>query len=82
MSHKTAEYRGIAIRYGYDITTDGYRANFVLSEEWRRRPGFQRAVTTNLPAAIAPGKNHADGGTEDEALARARAMIDSYLDGA
>ena len=79
MPPSTAEHRGIEIRYGYDISTDSYRANFVLSEEWRKRPGFQRNVTTNLPAAIAPGKNHADGDTEDEALARARSMIDSYL---
>lgn len=80
MSPSTTQHRGIEIRYGYDISTDSYRANFVLSEEWRRRSGFQRVITANLPAAIAPGKNHADGDTEDEALAQAQAMIDSYLD--
>lgn len=79
MLPSTTEHRGIEIRYGYDITTDSYRANFVLPEERRKRHGFQRAITTNLPVAIASGKNHAAGDTEDETLERARAAIDSYL---
>jgi len=79
MLPRATEHRGIEIRYGYDITTDNYRANFALPEELRRRPGFQRAIATNPPASTAPGKNHASGDTEGEALAQARSMIDSHL---
>lgn len=78
----TTEHRGIEIRYGYNIAIDGYTANFVLPVKQTMQLTFQRAVKINSPVPPNPGKNHANGDTEGEALARARAMIDSYLDDA
>jgi hypothetical protein len=81
MSYMTTYHRGIQIRYDYNIVTDGYTANFVLPEKQTMRVAFQRSVALNPPAGLNPGKNHKDGDTESEALERARAAIDSYLDG-
>lgn len=82
MSHMTTYHRGIEIRYDYNIVTDGYTANFVLPAKQTMQLTFQRAVKINPPVGLKPGKNHADGDTESEALERARAMIDSHLDDA
>lgn len=81
----TTEHRDIEIRYGYDITTDNWRANFVLPVG--RTMTISLHTTTPIshpprPIPPDPGKNHAEGDTEGEALARARSMIDSYLDDA
>jgi hypothetical protein len=80
MSYMTTYHRGIQIRYDYNIVTDGYTANFDLPTKQTMRVEFPRTVATSPRSELKPGKNHADGDTEGEALARARAAIDSYLD--
>lgn len=82
MSHMTTYHRGIEIRYDYNIVTDGYTANFVLPAKQTMRVEFHRTGFSKPHSTLEPGKNHADGDTESEALERARAMIDSYLDDA
>jgi len=79
MSPSTNEHRGIEIRFGYDIATDGYRAHFVLPEDRRKQLGFQRVVNTDLPMAIEPGKHQVEGRTESEVLDNAHSVIDDYL---
>ena len=82
MSYMTTYHRGIEIRYDYNIVTDGYTANFVLPAKQTMRVDFPRSITTSPRSELKPGKNHADGDTESEALERARAAIDGYLDDA
>lgn len=82
MSYMTTYHRGIEIRYDYNIVTDGYTANFVLPAKQTMRVEFPRTVTISQRSELKPGKNHEDGDTESEALERARAAIDNYLDGA
>lgn len=80
MSHKIDSYRGIEIRYGYNIAIDGYTANFVLPEKKMMRVDFPHRVRANPRSGLKPGKNSVPGDTESQALDRARAAIDSYLD--
>jgi len=80
MEPSTTVHREIEIRYAYDIATDRYRAHFVLPEVRRKPVGFQRAVFASLSKTVEPGKHHVDGQSESEVLARARSLIDDYLD--
>ena len=80
MSHKTDNYRDIEIRYGYNIAIDGYTANFVLPEKQTMQLTIPHTGFGKRPPTMKPGKNRAYAETEDEALALAREMIDSYLD--
>lgn len=75
------KHRDIEIRYGYNVATDDWRAHFVLPER-QGHTGFQRTVPTGLSSPIAPGKHHVDGETESEAVTRAIATINGYLDDA
>ncbi|WP_329743222.1 hypothetical protein [Dyella sp. A6] len=75
----TEEHRDIEIRYGYDITTDSWRANFVLPAKQTMRVDFHRTGFRKPMSTLDPGKNSVSGATEGEALERARAEIDSYL---
>lgn len=80
MRPQTDTHKGIEIRYGYDISRDGYRANFILPPQHQTAGGFQKMVTIDLrPPARSPGPQHVLGHSEEDVLKQARAVIDDFL---